>query len=265
VSSSGDPDDGAERRAFAARAGRRRPKGRSRNRGRRTCHDRSVGRRGTDRHPRGPALLVNCLSRTTAGQDRRDAPPSIRTRDRRSSICIVPAPVFGRRIVRPHQVHGSTLGPERVNGPHVGRVEPLRWFVVGRCAHRAPAWWVESTQATHQRAAARKPGLALPLCPPTHWKSTPLAVVLPHELRHLKGFDRGVDADGRGGGVVAFAILAHDQPSAVCPLHDFRMVNLAHPVPHLLPRFGAVSTEPIEGQVRRARPLGRSSSGATIW
>ena len=149
MSSSGDPDDGAERRAFAARAGRRRPKGRSRNRGRRTCLDRSVGRRGTDRPPRGPALLVNCLSRTTAGQDRRDAPPSIRTRDRRSSICIVPAPVFGRRIVRPHQVHGSTLGPEHVDGPDVGRVEAL-----GRRTlrpHRAPAWWVSPPRASAPR------------------------------------------------------------------------------------------------------------------
>ena len=193
MSSPGDPDDGAERRAFAARAGRRRPKGRSRNRGRRTCLDRSVGRRGTDRHPRGPALLLNCHGQRPARTEE-GAPPSVRTRDRRSSICIVPAPVFGRRMVRPHRVHGSTAGPEHVHGSRVGLVEPLRRFVVGRCvpiAHQlggcpvrerarlvSSVWTgvpalellhrrrsltrraitrVESTQATHQSAAARKP------------------------------------------------------------------------------------------------------------
>jgi hypothetical protein len=58
-------------------------------------------------------------------------------------------------------------------------------------------------------------------------RTATLTVVLPHEFRHFSRVEGSVDADGRRGVPVPFAVLADDKPSTVRPLHDLGMVDLS--------------------------------------
>jgi hypothetical protein len=51
-------------------------------------------------------------------------------------------------------------------------------------------------------------------------------VALPEELRRFERVDRTVDAVGSGGFTVSLAVLANDEPTAVRPLHDLRVMHL---------------------------------------
>lgn len=57
--------------------------------------------------------------------------------------------------------------------------------------------------------------------------ATTLTVVLPHQFSHFSGLEGGVDADGRRGVPVPFAVLADDKPTTIRPLHDLGMVDLS--------------------------------------
>jgi hypothetical protein len=57
--------------------------------------------------------------------------------------------------------------------------------------------------------------------------TTAIGVVFPKTLRGLSGLDGSVDADRRRGIVVLRTVVTDDHPLMICPLHDFRMVDLA--------------------------------------
>lgn len=63
--------------------------------------------------------------------------------------------------------------------------------------------------------------------PAAYRTATTLTVALPHQFRHFSGLEGGVDADGRRGVPVPFAVLADDKPSTIRPLHDLGMVDLS--------------------------------------
>ena len=50
-------------------------------------------------------------------------------------------------------------------------------------------------------------------------------MALPEELSRLDRVDGAVDAVGSGGYAVSIAVLANDEPAAVGPLHDLRVMN----------------------------------------
>ncbi len=71
--------------------------------------------------------------------------------------------------------------------------------------------------------------------------TTALAMVLPKTLRGLSRLDGSIDPDGRRGFAVVLAVLTHDNPSRIGPLHDLGMVDLPHQLrvscsPTALPR-----------------------------
>lgn len=53
-------------------------------------------------------------------------------------------------------------------------------------------------------------------------------MVLVHELRHLTRLYGSIDADRHRGFSVHLAVVANNQPAAIGPLHDLRMVDFAH-------------------------------------
>ena len=58
--------------------------------------------------------------------------------------------------------------------------------------------------------------------------ATALAMVLPKTLCGLSGLDGSIDPDGGRGFAVVLAVLTHDNPSRIGPLHDLGMVDLPH-------------------------------------
>jgi hypothetical protein len=97
----------------------------------------------------------------------------------------------------------------------------------------------------------------------TKCSSAALAVVLPHELGHLAGFDRGVDPYRRGGVMIARAVFTHDDPSTIRPLDNRGMMDFSQ-IQRLLLSDVTAERDHTHGGRRTSRAARRSTSCVTI-
>ena len=70
----------------------------------------------------------------------------------------------------------------------------------------------------------------------------PLTMVLAQQQCHLTGLHGSVDADGCRRIAFPITVLAHNQPSAISPLHDLGTVDLSHRYVSLFPMRSEGST-----------------------